>query len=400
MNAATTRPTSARSTCFGFRFLGTIEQRTDQDRIPTPTRARDIVRADISANDFQVRATGERASGRRAVEFGADINGRYGLEAHDILILYDLAGNIVSKTDNCRSIRPVARTMGVFAGRRPRRSKVTVSGGIRGDYVSNVNEGGYFGDRSMSTARSPGSDRVDGRPVRNVTLTAQISRGFRDPTLSDRFFRGPNGRGFITGNPDLEPETSLQGDFGIRYATGQLRRPGTSTSTGSTISSNGSRPRRTSSNSAIAAARGSAASRSRRRPISVTGSRSRSPARSAAASLDDDGAARRHFADQFSFSFAKPSDRSSRRSSRVCRVCRGRPARTERNRRAGPHESRPGRDLASSKHLEVRGSHSQHPERRSYYASPDPRFVLAPGVNGFVTVPGAFLAAAGSQATR
>ena len=26
---------------------------------------------------------------------------------------------------------------------------------------------------------------------------------------------GPNGRGFITGNPDLEPETSLQWDFGV-----------------------------------------------------------------------------------------------------------------------------------------------------------------------------------------
>ena len=35
--------------------------------------------------------------------------------------------------------------------------------------------------------------------------------------LSDRYFRGPSGRGFITGNPDLQPETSLQLDLATRY---------------------------------------------------------------------------------------------------------------------------------------------------------------------------------------
>ena len=44
-----------------------------------------------------------------------------------------------------------------------------------------------------------------------------MSRGFRDPVLSDRYFRGPSGRGFITGNPDLEAETSLQFDLATRY---------------------------------------------------------------------------------------------------------------------------------------------------------------------------------------
>ena len=49
-------------------------------------------------------------------------------------------------------------------------------------------------------------------------MTAQIARGFRDPVLSDRYFRGPSGRGFITGNPDLDPETSLQFDVATRYS--------------------------------------------------------------------------------------------------------------------------------------------------------------------------------------
>ena len=40
--------------------------------------------------------------------------------------------------------------------------------------------------------------------------------------LSDRFYRGPVGRGFIEGNPDLKPETSLQFDLTARYVAGPI----------------------------------------------------------------------------------------------------------------------------------------------------------------------------------
>jgi outer membrane receptor protein involved in Fe transport len=50
-----------------------------------------------------------------------------------------------------------------------------------------------------------------------------VARGFRDPILLDRFYRGPVGRGFIEGNPDLKPETSLQFDLSGRYRVGGLR---------------------------------------------------------------------------------------------------------------------------------------------------------------------------------
>jgi outer membrane receptor protein involved in Fe transport len=57
-------------------------------------------------------------------------------------------------------------------------------------------------------------------------VTAQIARGFREPTLTDRFSRGPVGRGFLEGNPDLEPETSRQYDLTARYAAGRLQMTG------------------------------------------------------------------------------------------------------------------------------------------------------------------------------
>ena len=76
---------------------------------------------------------------------------------------------------------------------------------------------GYFGDHDTDNGAASGFGSVTAGPFSGLSLTAQVSRGFRDPTLSDRYFRGPSGRGFITGNPDLEPETSLQYDLSARY---------------------------------------------------------------------------------------------------------------------------------------------------------------------------------------
>jgi outer membrane receptor protein involved in Fe transport len=88
------------------------------------------------------------------------------------------------------------------------------------DAVHNTNSGGYFGDRSVSSAALAGLLAATVNPFRDLTVTGQVARGFRDPTLSDRFYRGPVGRGFIEGNPDLKPETSLQFDLKARYGVG------------------------------------------------------------------------------------------------------------------------------------------------------------------------------------
>jgi outer membrane receptor protein involved in Fe transport len=204
-------------------FVGTFAQRTDQDRVPTATRAREIERAEVSADDVQLRVSAERAIGRGKLEFGADVNGRVGLEAHDVFVQFDLAGNQVSLTDNL-SINSARRidTGVFFQAHAPLATRLSGAAGVRVDRVSNVNDGGFFGNQSIANRAVAGFGALTAGPFSNVTLTLQVARGFRDPTLSDRFFRGPSGRGFITGNPALEPETSLQTDAGARYATSRL----------------------------------------------------------------------------------------------------------------------------------------------------------------------------------
>jgi outer membrane receptor protein involved in Fe transport len=204
-------------------FLGSSDQRTDQDTFGTATRARSIVRADIAAKDFGVRAIAERRVGRTALEFGADINGRYGLEAHDILVAFDLSGAETSVSDTISTADARKVDTGLFGQVRTTIAPtVQVAGGLRGDLVRNTNVGGFFGDRSESTAAASGFGAVTVGPYEGVSFTAQVSRGYRDPRLSDLYFRGPTGRGFITGNPDLEPERSVQADVGVRFTSGRV----------------------------------------------------------------------------------------------------------------------------------------------------------------------------------
>jgi outer membrane receptor protein involved in Fe transport len=102
-------------------------------------------------------------------------------------------------------------------------ARLRLSGGGRVDRVTTQNTGGYFGDRSTDNTAGSGFGALTVGPLSGLTMTAQVARGFRDPVLSDRYFRGPSGRGFITGNPDLEPETSLQFDLSARYPVRRMQ---------------------------------------------------------------------------------------------------------------------------------------------------------------------------------
>ncbi|MDP2318010.1 MAG: TonB-dependent receptor [Acidobacteriota bacterium] len=205
-------------------FVGSHAQVTDQDRFATATTGRTIERADVTANDFQVRGFGERLFGRSRFELGLDVNGRAGLHALDDFITYNLAGEVVGTRPHV-SIDSARRTdAGAYASIDSALNSVLVVGaGVRGDYVTTRNEGGYFGDHATSNGAFSGFASATLGSFRGFSLTGQIARGFRDPVLSDRYYRGPTGRGYITGNPELDPETSIQGDLALRYVASRFR---------------------------------------------------------------------------------------------------------------------------------------------------------------------------------
>lgn len=199
-------------------FFGTWEQRTDQSRFATATTGRSLERADVSASDFHLKAVAERRFGSVRAEFGTDVNGRFGLEAIDATESYSVSGALLTRTSNFSVDQARKTDAGIFAQiDAPLRSALQLSAGARADRVTTTNLGGFFGDRATEHAAGSGFASVTVGPFRGLSLTGQVSRGFRDPVLSDRYYRGPSGRGFITGNPDLDPETSLQTDLALRY---------------------------------------------------------------------------------------------------------------------------------------------------------------------------------------
>ncbi|HEX9636122.1 MAG TPA: TonB-dependent receptor, partial [Acidobacteriota bacterium] len=207
-------------------FLGSYRVVTDQDRLASASEPRRIERADVDSKDFHVRASGEKLAGQTRLQFGLDLNGRFDLHAEDIFIDFDPEGRERSR-EVLETIENGSRTdAGAFlAVESAVHPLLNLAGGARVDRVSTTNRGGFFGDRSTSNSAFSGYGAATLGNFGGFNLTLQIARGFRDPVLSDRYFRGVSGRGFITGNPELEPETSLQFDSALRY-TGRRWRLG------------------------------------------------------------------------------------------------------------------------------------------------------------------------------
>jgi iron complex outermembrane receptor protein len=149
-----------------------------------------------------------------------DVSGRYGLEAVNSATQYDPNGD-AGETEYEVSVEDARGTnLGLFVSAETSPGRWRFNFGARGDGVWTENRGGFFGDLSTFNGSVSGFAAAGFELRPDLVLTAQLARGFRDPLLSDRYYRGLTGRGTITGNPNLDPETSLQADLSLRYSPG------------------------------------------------------------------------------------------------------------------------------------------------------------------------------------
>ncbi len=212
-------------TRLGFNgFFGSYRVITERDEQVPRSGFRRVSEADVSANDFSFRALAVRPVGPSRLELGFDVNGRFDLEALDSEAIIDAsegirfqAGQTAVENAN-RSDTAVYANAEIMLGRR-----VSAWGGLRFDHLTSANRGGFFGDQSTSNNAVSGYGSLRVELVSRLHLTGQVSRGFRDPFLSDRYFKGVTGRGVAFGNPDLEPETSLQFDVALRSGREKFR---------------------------------------------------------------------------------------------------------------------------------------------------------------------------------
>ena len=172
----------------------------------TRERATGVESTAVKARDASLRYSHERSSERSRLIAGADFVTRFNLHASGSVVDAD-------KYDT-----------GAFVSWDGRMTDVIqLAGGARVDAIATRNEGGYFGDRSRDDVALSGFGAATFGPFQGLTGTLQIASGYREPSLSDRYFRGVSGRGFITGNPDLEPERTMQFDAAVRWTRGASR---------------------------------------------------------------------------------------------------------------------------------------------------------------------------------
>jgi len=173
--------------------------------------------SDTDARDYGLRVEAERSLGPARLILGLDASGRFDLHAVNRSWKPDGEGRLILQ-DSEVSIESARRDdLGLFAGVSGRTGRWLLSAGLRFDSVRSKNSGGYFGDTSITHSEPSGFAAVGLDLGRGFDLTLQLGRGFREATLSDRFYRGITGRGVITGNPGLEPETSRQADLAVRW---------------------------------------------------------------------------------------------------------------------------------------------------------------------------------------
>ncbi len=203
-------------------FYGAYRLVLDRDRVPTATVRRRIERSDVDSDDAQLRAVASRPLGGGRLQLGLDASSRFNLRAEVSLIDFAAAGERTT-TATTAAIADGARTdAGLFAiWERPLGDRVTFNLGLRGDQVRSANRDGFFGDRARNDQAASGQLALVARLLPELALTVQGSHGFRAPLLSERYFRGPSGRGFIVGNPDLDAETADQLDLAVRYQRGR-----------------------------------------------------------------------------------------------------------------------------------------------------------------------------------
>ncbi len=192
---------------------------TNRERLPAPDATRRIAQSDVDADDYGVRFDAERSFNFARVFFGLDASGRFNLHAIDRRFDYDDAGALAGVSTTV-SINDARRDdVGAFAGAGWKRGRFSMNGGLRGDAVSSESTG-VLGEFDERHARASGFAAVGWEAAPGLSLTAQYASGFREPLLSDRYFVGVSGRGFVIGNPQLDPETSHQCDFAFRWRPG------------------------------------------------------------------------------------------------------------------------------------------------------------------------------------
>ena len=200
-------------------FLETRTQKIKNAAVTQETSSR------TESKDFGLQLNyGRKLSEDFRLSGGADFFGRAGVRAVNNDAYFDSQGNTTRTTSETPYSDGRRSDFGLYVsvdyGGVPR---VDLVGGLRWDHIAqDAHPGGG------TIAQENRYDAVTGFLAASYRFTDQLmafanaSRAYRAPGLSELFYSGITGRGYIISNPDLVPELSLNFDLGLKWISNRI----------------------------------------------------------------------------------------------------------------------------------------------------------------------------------
>jgi len=173
-------------------------------------------------NTFGVRAEAKKLLGSVLVTYGVD-GFRDSSENTDnsVTTVSGFGPPMVEQSAIPTVPNATYRSVGGFAQAERQMGRLTLIGGVRGQFIDAETKStpgltAPLEQRSRSTVVGSLNGVVE--LGEGWAAVASVGRGFRAPNLIEWFFQGPvpEAQAYQTTNPDLEPETSISVDLGVR----------------------------------------------------------------------------------------------------------------------------------------------------------------------------------------
>lgn len=155
---------------------------------------------------------------------GLDVFGRVAAEAVNSEKSFDASGAVTKDFSETPFTEGRRSDLGFYvSGDYSGIPKLDLIAGLRFDRLSQSAQPGGSAESLTSKKNAvTGFFGLSYRLLDRLTAFLNVSRAYRTPGLSELFYSGLTGRGVIIAQPNLTPETSLNGDIGLRYIAPRL----------------------------------------------------------------------------------------------------------------------------------------------------------------------------------